>query len=107
MAEICQKVLYKFGMPGEWSLRIVVPIFMRKGDIKNCSCHRAERLLEHGMKGMERALEKRPHRIVSVDKMQFGFMPERVAIDGVFILNRLQEEYHAKGKMLYIYILWT
>ena len=30
--------------------------------------------------------------------MQLGFMPERVAHDAVFILRRLQEEYHAKGK---------
>ena len=30
--------------------------------------------------------------------MQFGFMSERGAIDDVFILRRMQEEYHAKGK---------
>ena len=32
--------------------------------------------------------------------MQFGFMPERV--DAVFILRRMQEEYHAKGKKMYM-----
>ena len=39
---------------------------------------------------------------MSVDKMQFGFMPERGIIAAVFILRRLQEEYHAKGKKLYM-----
>ena len=39
---------------------------------------------------------------MSVDEMQFGFMPERGTIDAVFILRMLQEEYHAKGKMLYM-----
>ena len=34
--------------------------------------------------------------------MQFGFMPERGTIDAMFILRRLQEEYNAKGKKLYI-----
>ena len=34
--------------------------------------------------------------------MQFGFMPERGRIDAVFILRRLQEEHHAKGKKLYM-----
>ena len=29
-------------------------------------------------------------------------MPERGTIDAVFILRRLQEEYHAKGKKLYM-----
>ena len=30
--------------------------------------------------------------------MQFSIMPERETIDAAFILRRLQEEYHAKGK---------
>ena len=39
---------------------------------------------------------------MSVDEMQFGFMPERGTIDAVFILRRMQEKYHAKGKKLYV-----
>ena len=39
MAEICQKVLDGFGPPAEWDLSIVVPIFKRKGDIRNYSCY--------------------------------------------------------------------
>ena len=38
---------------------IVVPIFKGKGDIRNNSCYRAVRLLEHGMKLMKRMLEER------------------------------------------------
>ena len=34
--------------------------------------------------------------------MQFCFMPERGTIDAVFILRRLQEVYHAKGKKQYM-----
>ena len=34
-------------------------------------------------------LEKRLHRIVTVDEMQFGFMPERESIDGLFISRRI------------------
>ena len=43
--------------------------------------------------------------MVSVDEMQFGFMPERGTIDAVFILRRLQEEYYAKGKKLCMYFV--
>ena len=43
-------------------------------------------------------LEKRLRRIVSVDEMQFGFMLERGAIDAVFIMRRLHEEYHVTGR---------
>ena len=94
--EICQKVLYGFGMPAEWALGIVVPIFNRKGDIRNSSCNRAVKLLKHGMKVVERVLEKRLHRIVSVEKMQFDCMPERGPIDAVIILRMMQEEYHTQ-----------
>ena len=34
--------------------------------------------------------------------MQFGFMPERETIYAVFILRRMQEDYLAKGKTLYM-----
>ena len=37
MAEKCQTVLDGLGMPDEWALRIVVPIFNGKSDICNCS----------------------------------------------------------------------
>ena len=39
---------------------------------------------------------------MTVIEIKFGFMPERGAIDVVFILRRLQEEYLGKRKMLYI-----
>ena len=86
MAEICQKVLDGFGMPAEWALSMVVQIFKGKGHIGNYCCCNAVKLLEHGMKMVERALHERFPRIVSVDEMQFGFMPERGTIDAVFIL---------------------
>ena len=35
-------------------------------------------------------------------KMQFGFVLERGTIDAVFMLRRLQAEYHVKGKKLYM-----
>ena len=46
---------------------MVVPIFNWMGDIRNCSCYGAVKLLEHGLKLVERVLERRLHRIVSVD----------------------------------------
>ena len=52
------------------------------------------------MKVVERVLEKRLHRIVSVGEMQFDFKPEKGTIDAVFILRRMQEDYHAKGKKI-------
>ena len=58
VAEICQRVLDGLRMSVEWALSIVVPIFKGKLNIRNCSCHRAVELLQHGMKVVERVLEK-------------------------------------------------
>ena len=74
-------------MPVEWTLSIVVLIF--KDDIRKCSCYGAVMIVEHGMKVVERVLEKRLHRIVSADAMRFGSIPERGTIDE-FILRRMQ-----------------
>ena len=57
------------------------------------------------MKVVESVLVKRLRRIVSVDAMQFGFMPEIGTIDVVFILSRMQEEYHVKWKKLYVFFM--
>ena len=44
-------------------------------------------------------LGKRLSRIVTIGELQFSFMTERGAIDAVFILRWLQEEYYAKEKL--------
>ena len=95
MTEICQN-----GMPAEWALCIVVLIFKGIGDIRNCSCYGVMKLFEHGMKVVRRVLEKRLHIMVSVDEVQFDFMPLRGTIDAVFILRVMHKEYLAIGKKL-------
>ena len=76
-------VLDGFGMPVQWALTIAVPILKGKRDIRNCSCYIAVKLLENGMKVVERVLEKRLCRTLPVDEMLFGSMPERGTIDAV------------------------
>ena len=44
---------------------------------------------------------------MSVNEMQFGFMPERGTIDFEFIYRMMQEEYHAKGKKLYMCLAYS
>ena len=44
----------------------MVPIIKGKDDIRNCSCYRAVKFLEHGMKVVEKVLLL---KIVSVDEM--------------------------------------
>ena len=58
------------------------------------------KLHEQGMKVMERVLNKRFCRVGTVNEMQFGFMADRGTMDAVLIIRKLQEKYHAYGKML-------
>ena len=91
-------------MPVECALSIVVPIFKGKVDIKNCNCYRAVKFLAHEMKVVVGQLEKRLCGIVTVSKMLFGIMSESGTIDAMFILKRLQGKYHAKGRVVYVYL---
>ena len=51
----------------------------------NCGAYRGVKLLKHAMKIVERVLEKRIRELVTVDDMQFGFMPEKGTTDALFI----------------------
>ena len=41
-------------------------------------------------------------KVVEISDMQFGFMPGKGTIDAVFISRRIQEEYLAKQRKLYM-----
>ena len=78
-------------------------VLIYKGkDVTNCVGHRGVKLLEHGMKIIERVLEKRIRALVEVDNMQFGFMSGRGMTDALFIARRMQEEYREKDTKLYM-----
>ena len=100
MVELCQSLLD--GMPDEWALSVVVPIFRGKGDAMSCGAYRGVKLLEHAMKIVEKVLQSRMRCMVKVDEMQLGFMPSKGTIDAVFILRRLQEESLDKKKVVYV-----
>ena len=68
----------------------------------SCGAYWGVNLLEHGMKIVEKVLERRMRCMVRADKIQFGFMPGKGTIDAVFILRRSQEEYLDKKKKLYM-----
>ena len=102
MKKLCQRVLDGEGMPEEWKTSVVVPIFKGKEDVMDCGAYRGVKLLEHAMKIVERVLENRIRKLVMIDEMQFGFMPEKGTTHAVFILRRMQEESRRKEKKLYM-----
>ena len=55
----------------------------------NCGLYRGVKLLEHGMKVIERVLKRRIRALVDFDEAQFSFMPEKGTTDALFLVRRL------------------
>ena len=72
-----------------------------KGDPPVCGSYSIIKLLEQPIKVLERVLEKRIRCQVSIDNMQFGFMPGKGTTDAIFIMQQVQEKHQTKRKKLY------
>ena len=101
MTSICNSILNGESMPQDWMDSLLVPLYKGKGDARECGSYRGVKLLEHGMKVLERILDKRLRKKIKVDDMQCGFMPGRGTSDAIFIVRQLQEKYLSKKKSLY------
>ena len=101
MTEVCNRVVSERRIPEDWEKSILVPIYKGKGDPLECGSYRAIKLLEHGMKILEKVLEGRIRQMVELDEMQFGFTPGRGTTDAIFIVRQLQEKFRAKRRPLY------
>src|SRR5215467_7298901 len=73
LASICNSILHGENMPQDWKDRLLVPLYKGKGDARECGSYRGVKLLEHGMKVLEKILDKRLRQRINVDDMQCGF----------------------------------
>ena len=78
-----------------------MPIYKQKGDPLECGNYRGIKLLEHGMKILEKIIERRLRKTVEIDPMQFGFMPGRGTLDAIFTFQQIQEKLQEKRKELF------
>ena len=68
----------------------------------NCGMYRIVKLLEHAMKIVEDVLDISMRKVIAINDVQFGSMRGKDTNDAVIILRRIQEEYLAKQKKLYM-----
>ena len=92
LTELVNCIFLSESVPADWRNSILVPIFKQKGDPMECGNYRAIKLMEHTMKLYERILDARLRKVISIDEMQFGFMPGKSTIDPIFILRQRQEK---------------
>ena len=60
------------------------------------------KLLEHGMKVVERVFEKRLRKMAEIREEQYEFVAGKGTTDAIFILRNLQEKYLENDKELYL-----
>ena len=102
ITEMANRVLDGKGIPDDWRHSVLVPLYKGKGDVRDCGAYRGVKLLEHGMKIVERVFERRLREVVEIDEMQCGFMPGKGTVDALFMTRVLQERYLRKKKRLYM-----
>ena len=107
---VCRAV-WKDGIaPMEWRQSIIIPIWKRKGDRRECSQYRGISLLSQPSKVFARILEKRIRYIVEsqkyyksqLSKNQFGIRKNKGCSDAICILRQLQEKHIEWNKPLYM-----
>ena len=99
---IANRMLDGEGIPEDWRHSVLVPLYKGKGDVRDCGSYRGVKLLEHGMKVVERVFERRLRNNVTVNEMQCGFMPGKGTVDALFMARMLQEKYGKKKRKLYM-----
>ena len=105
LTNIINEILFQDKLPEEWILSSVVSIFKGKGDPLNPNSYRGIKLLEHAFKLFEKILDGRLREVVDIDKMQYGFMPERGIVNAVFVLRSHTENFRAKNKkLLFVFV---
>ena len=90
MTDLINNIVKEGCIPDDWRKSILVPVYKGKGDPRVCGSYRDIKLLEQPMKVLERVLEKRIICQVSIDNMQFGFMPGKCTTDAIFIMRQVQ-----------------
>ena len=101
VADLANDMVRNGVIPSDWEDSFIINIYKGKGDALERGNYRGLKLLDHVMKGIERVIEKIISERISIDDMQFGFMPGRGTTDAIFILRQLQEKHLAKNKKLY------
>ena len=90
---LINNIIYEGVVPTDWHLSFIVNLFKGKGDALIRGNYCGLKLQEQAMKVMEHLLNAIIRENISIDEMQFGFMPGRSTTDAIFILRQLQQKY--------------
>ena len=101
IAHLANRIIYESAIPEDWDLSYIINCFKDKGDALDRGNFRGLKLIDQVLKIVERIIETLIRTRISIDSMQFGFMPGRGTTDAIFILRQLHEKYLGKKKNIY------
>ena len=90
----------------EWRHSIIIPIWKRKGDKRECSQYRCISLLSQPSKVFGRIPEKWIRYIVKpqLNENQFGFRMNKGCSDAILILKQLKQKHIVSGTNHFIWL---
>ena len=101
LTKLVNNIISEEKIPDDWNLSSIINCFKGKGDplvMGNC---RGLKLLDHVTKIVECVIESIKRLSLSINEMQYGFMPGLVTMDAIFILQQMHEKHLGKHKPLY------
>ena len=97
VADLANDMVRNGVIPSDWEDSFIINIYKGKGDALERGNYRGLKLLDHVMKGMERVIEKIIRERISIDDMQFGFMPGRGTTDAIKGVRSSTKKSHLVG----------
>ena len=102
MRNLVESIIREGRIPTDWEESHIVSLYKGKGEALDRGNYRGLKLLDQAMKVLERVMDNLIRERVSIDEMQFGFMPGRGTTDAIFIVRQMQEKYLTANKTLYM-----
>ena len=101
MTKLLNKCRKEGSIPKEWRVGLVVPIWKKKGDAQDPGNYRGITLLSHGLKVLERIVDRRCREAIEkcLGEEQQGFRAGRGTTDGVFTISQMMEKVLEKKKL--------
>lgn len=95
VTNLINKIIKDGVVPKEWNESYIINLYKGKGDALDRGNFRGLKLTDQVLKIMERVIEVIIRSQISIDSMQFGFMPGRTT-DAIFVLRQLHEKHITK-----------
>ena len=89
LRDLTELVLSNGVIPKDWEKSYILNLYMSKDDALNCGNYHGLKLAVQAMKLLEGVLDTSIRGMVSIDSMQFGFVPGQGTSDAIFIIHQL------------------